>query len=105
MKSAIGLDISLHMLNVAKTVNKENYSYFVRGTATRLLIKDKVIDVSFAIDLLEHVTDPQDALLEQGRISKYAAIKVPLENAFLEYFVSQERKKYGHIPAYACIYA
>jgi len=42
-------------------------------------LQTKEIDLAFLIDVLEHIPDPISALNELKRISKFAIIKVPLE--------------------------
>jgi len=46
----------------------------------RTTLADKEADVTLMIDVIEHVPDPNAALREIGRISRYAIFKVPLED-------------------------
>lgn len=46
-------------------------------------IKDKEIDLTLMIDLLEHVSDTTKTLREVKRISKFIILKVPLEDNFI----------------------
>lgn len=46
-------------------------------------LTNKEIDLTLAIDLLEHVPNPTEALEELKRISKFVIFKVPLEDNLL----------------------
>ena len=46
-------------------------------------LEDKQIDISIMIDVLEHVPNPEEALVELSRISRFTVFKQPLEDNLL----------------------
>ncbi len=73
------LDVSPGMLEVQKKVNpklKKILNEDIRKTS----LNNKEIDLTMMIDILEHVPNPTKALEEIKRISKFAILKVPLED-------------------------
>ena len=70
------------MLEIQKKRNpdlKKALNEDVRKTS----LSDKEIDLILMVDLLEHVPNPTEALEEVKRISKFAILKVPLEDNLL----------------------
>jgi ubiquinone/menaquinone biosynthesis C-methylase UbiE len=73
------LDLSPGMLGIQKKRNpdlKRTLNEDIRKTS----IRNKEIDLTLMIDLLEHVPNPTEALEEVKRISRYVILKVPLED-------------------------
>jgi ubiquinone/menaquinone biosynthesis C-methylase UbiE len=80
------------------------------GDIRQTTLADKESGVTLMIDVLEHVPDPNAALREIGRISKYAVFKVPLEDNRYNRIYDARRKgalrkqrieQIGHINAYS----
>ncbi len=72
------LDLSPEILKIHKENNpdlKLSLNEDIRGTS----FKNKEIDITLMVDVLEHVPDPEKCLKELQRISKYVVFKVPLE--------------------------
>ena len=75
----IALDLSPGALSTQKENNpdlRKALNEDIRNTSLR----NKEIDLALVIDVLEHVPQPQRALNELRRISKYTIMKVPLED-------------------------
>ena len=73
------LDSSPGMLKIQKARNpdiKKALNEDIRKTS----LDNKEIDLTLMIDLLEHVSDPIEALNEVKRISNFVIFKVPLED-------------------------
>jgi len=73
------LDLSPRMLEVQRRNNPDLLKVLnedIRHTS----LADKEVDIALLIDVLEHVPEPQIALRELRRISKYAIFKIPLES-------------------------
>jgi ubiquinone/menaquinone biosynthesis C-methylase UbiE len=79
------------------------------GDIRHTTLADKESDVTLMIDVLEHVPDPNAALREIGRTSKYAILKVPLEDNLYDRIYDARRKgalrklrieEIGHINVY-----
>ena len=71
------LDLSPGMLKIQRQRNpglKKALNEDIRRTS----LSDKEVDLVLLIDLLEHVSNPVEALEEVRRISSYAIFKVPL---------------------------
>jgi ubiquinone/menaquinone biosynthesis C-methylase UbiE len=75
----------------------------------RTTLADKEADVTLMIDVLEHVPDPNAALREIGRTSRYAVFKVPLEDNLYDRIYDARRNgalrrqridQVGHINVY-----
>ena len=75
----------------------------------RTTLADKEADVTLMIDVIEHVPDPNAALREIGRISRYAVFKVPLEDNLYDRLYDarkhgalrkQRLEQIGHINVY-----
>jgi len=102
------LDLSPGMLSIQRKPNpdlKRALNEDIRKTS----LGDKQIDIALMIDVLEHIPDPEEALEEIKRISRYAVFKVPLEdNLFLRTWNCVKRgrqkdrsaKDLGHINYY-----
>jgi len=73
------LDLSPGMLKIQKKRNpgvKKVLNEDIRKTS----LKNKEIDLTLMIDVLEHVPNPEKALRELKRISEFVIFKVPLED-------------------------
>lgn len=102
------LDLSPAMLEIQKERNpdsKKALNEDIRKTS----LGDKEIDLILMIDVLEHVPNPTEALEEVKRISKFAILKVPLEDNLLDRtlnFIKRGRPRQnaietvGHINVY-----
>jgi len=73
------LDLSPGMLEAQKKNNPELKKILNENIQTTSL-DNKEIDLTLMIDLLEHVSNPVEALKEVKRISRFAIFKVPLED-------------------------
>ncbi|MBT9151781.1 MAG: Ubiquinone/menaquinone biosynthesis C-methyltransferase UbiE [candidate division WS2 bacterium] len=76
------LDLSPGMLKIQKERNP-NLKKTLNEDICKTSLADKEIDLTLAIDLLEHVPNPTEALEELKRISKFVIFKVPLEDNLL----------------------
>ncbi|MCJ7669192.1 MAG: class I SAM-dependent methyltransferase [Dehalococcoidia bacterium] len=76
------LDLSPGMLEIQKKRNP-NLKKALNEDIRKTSLGDKEIDLTLMIDLLEHVPNPAEALEEVKRISKFAILKVPLEDNLL----------------------
>jgi len=72
------LDLSAEMLKVQKKNNPR--AKMIQGNIKKTTFADKQFDLALMIDVLEHIPQPEEALKELQRISKYAIFKVPLES-------------------------
>ena len=73
------VDLSPGMLELQKKRNpdlKKSLNEDIR----KISLGDKESDLTLMIDLLEHLGNPVEALLEVKRISKFVILKVPLED-------------------------
>ena len=77
--------------------------YKLRSDASSLPIYDHYFDILFMFDLIEHTSEPRKVINEALRVSKYVAIKTPLELALYTSWNGGPKKlkdletKYGHI--------
>lgn len=80
-RQVYGVDISLEAIAFA---NRENgCSRLVAGTVYQLPFRDESFDLVLALETLEHLEDPEQALLELRRVtSKYCILSVPYEPYF-----------------------
>ena len=76
------LDLSPGMLQEQQKNNPE-LEQVLNEDITSTTLKDKSIDLTLMIDVLEHVSDPPAALQELKRISRHVLLKVPLEDHLL----------------------
>lgn len=97
------------MAILQKQKNTNIKSIFINGNAKSLPIKSKSIDLTFLIDVLEHIPNFEYALKEIARVSNYVIIKVPLEdNWYIKFkdFITREKtkkeriNKIGHINSF-----
>ena len=72
------IDLNQKMLRIQKDRNLD--TEFLREDIRQTSLKDKQIDLTLFIDVLEHVPNPEEALIELKRISNFVILKVPLEN-------------------------
>ncbi len=63
-----GIDISTTQLRVAQLRDKTNSVRYVYGDAYSIPFPRETFDVVMAMDLLEHVSDPQKVLFEASRV-------------------------------------
>ena len=73
------LDLSPGMLEIQKERNPDLKKALCEDICSTSL-SDKEIDLVLLIDVLEHVFNPKAALEEINRISRFAILKVPLED-------------------------
>lgn len=102
VEKRIGCDLSLRILTRAKS-NYPNTT-FVRADAQSLPFRDKQFDLAICTAVLEHLPDPEKALLEINRVSNYALIEVPLEDCLtlniwrsLRKFIGRTQQEGGHV--------
>lgn len=65
-----GLDLSVSSLEVARSLDPSGLAQYVVGSATELPFEDASFEVVCAMDLLEHVEDPQRVIAEAARVLK-----------------------------------
>lgn len=103
------LDLSPGMLEIQKKQNPD-LKKALNEDICKTSLRNKAIDLTLMIDLIEHVPNPTKALEEVKRISNFVIFKVPLEdNLVLRTwnFVARGRprqflrKTVGHIIAYS----
>jgi ubiquinone/menaquinone biosynthesis C-methylase UbiE len=102
------LDLSPGALKIQMKCNPD-LSKAINEDICETSLPDKEIDLALMIDVLEHVSNPSRALAELKRISRFAILKVPLEdNLLLRFsnFLSHGRtrrtlfKNLGHVNYY-----
>lgn len=102
------LDLSPEMLKAQQESNHD-LKKVLNENINETSLKDKEIDISLLIDVLEHVKDSKKALNEIRRISKFVIFKVPLEDNLMDNILNLINKdklkqdninKYGHIQLY-----
>ncbi len=106
--SKFALDLSPRALDIQKK-NNPNLSGTLNQDICENSLSNKAMDLTLMIDVLEHVTNPVEALKEAGRISHFLILKVPLEDNFVlkvwdfvrmgayrQYLI----KVYGHVNVY-----
>ncbi len=73
---------------------------FVRANAYRLPFADKQFSCSMLLEVLEHLEQPQKALAEICRISRYAILSVPHEPFFqaANFLRGKNLKQWGNDP-------
>jgi SAM-dependent methyltransferase len=104
----ITLDLSPGILSVQIANNPDVYKA-LNEDICKTSLDNKTVDICLMIDVLEHIPEPEKALKELCRVSKYAIFKVPLEdNLYMrirdfilcgktrEYFIRQ----WGHINSF-----
>ncbi len=95
----VGIDISEQSLQLAKKLNSN--VNFIKADITKIPYDRNAFDLVLALEVLEHLSDPQLALEELKRVTKkYCLISVPWEPFFsLGNFFSGRYVKYlGHNP-------
>lgn len=102
------LDLSPSILKVQKE-NNPDLKRAINEDICSTSLKDKEIDITLMIDVLEHVPNSQAALKELKRISCFVIFKVPLENNLIrktyDLFTGGKLRKraiekFGHINVY-----
>ncbi len=75
----IGIDLSADALKRAARGNRPTNTFFIRGDAENLPLRNESISISLCLDVLEHLPEPRKALRELKRVSKdLIVIAVPL---------------------------
>jgi len=77
--SKFALDLSPGMLEIQKKRNPD-LKKALNEDICKTSLANKEVDITLLIDLLEHASNPIEALKEVRRISKFAIFKVPLED-------------------------
>jgi len=86
LKDCWGIEVNKYALDLSPAAltmqhkNNPDLKKALNEDVCRTSLKDKEIDLTLMIDILEHIPDPGQALREAKRISKFAILKVPLEN-------------------------
>jgi SAM-dependent methyltransferase len=102
------IDLSPGMLSVQKE-NNPDLKICLNEDIKETSLRNKSVDLVLMIDVLEHLSNPSDALEEINRISKYCIFKVPLEDnldfRLINFFNGGKLKKMledkvGHINSY-----
>jgi 2-polyprenyl-6-hydroxyphenyl methylase/3-demethylubiquinone-9 3-methyltransferase len=65
-----GIDLSLHSLHIAKKQDTTKSAQYIHASAYELPFLDQSFDAVCALDLLEHVEDPQKVIQEASRVLK-----------------------------------
>lgn len=78
----LALDLSPGALEIQMKCNPD-LSKAINEDICETSLSDKEIDLALMIDVLEHVSNPTRALAELKRISRFAILKVPLEDNLL----------------------
>lgn len=73
------VDLSPKMIERQQETNPDLKSTRIEDVRD-LSFEDKEMDLALAVDVVEHVMEPERALSELARISQFAILKVPLEN-------------------------
>jgi SAM-dependent methyltransferase len=93
------LDLSPGMLEIQKGRNPD-LRRALHADIHSAPLKDKEIDLTLMIDVLEHVPEPAAALQEVRRFSKFILLKVPLEdNLYYNFsdFIRRGKVRQHHI--------
>lgn len=102
------LDLSLEMLKIQQRHNSG--SHILNEDIRKTSFRYKSIDLALMIDVLEHVPQPELALIELRRIANYVILKVPLEGNLasraLDLFDNGKHRqemiqKVGHVNLYS----
>lgn len=86
IESGVGVDISLNMLEAARSDFADERFYFVQGDATRLPLAENSFDNVFMFGGIHHVNDREALFSEIFRILKpggYFYYREPLDDFFL----------------------
>lgn len=76
----IGLDLSLENLNMADKITKAS---LIRGDINNLPFLKNSMDLVISLEVLEHLAEPESAILEIKRISReFAIFSVPNDRIF-----------------------
>ena len=78
----IALDLSPRALSLQVQTNPDIVKT-LNEDATETTLRPKEADLALMIDVLEHIPDPAKALRELSRVSKYAILKVPLDDTLI----------------------
>jgi ubiquinone/menaquinone biosynthesis C-methylase UbiE len=115
LRRAHGKEVTKYVIDLAPTMLQEQVKTNpdirkpLLGDIRQTTLADKEVDLTLMIDVIEHVPDPNAALREIGRISRYAVFKVPLEDNLYDRIYDTRRKgalrrlrleQYGHINVY-----
>lgn len=73
------VDLSPGFLQIQKARNPD-FAKALNEDICKTSLSSKEIDLTLAIDLIEHVNNPTEALEELKRISRFVIFKVPLED-------------------------
>ena len=76
------VDLTPGMLDVQRK-NNPDIKQVLNEDVRHMSLRDKQIDLTLMIDLLEHVPSPERALEEAARVSHFLILKVPLEDNLL----------------------
>jgi ubiquinone/menaquinone biosynthesis C-methylase UbiE len=116
LRQAHGKEVTKYTIDLTPAMLKEQVKTNpdikkpMLGDIRQTTLADKESDVTLMIDVLEHVPDPNAALREIGRTSRYAVFKVPLEDNLYDRIYDARRKgalrklrieQIGHINVYS----
>jgi glycosyltransferase involved in cell wall biosynthesis len=102
------LDLSPGMLKIQNN-NNPDIIQLLNEDIKKTSLRNKEIDLTLMIDVIEHVPNPEEALKELRRISKYVIFKVPLEDNLWNNTLNlinngktrkESKDKFGHINFY-----
>ncbi len=100
------LDLSLGILKIQKEKNLD-LKKALNEDICHTSLKNKEIDLTLMIDVLEHIPNPKMALEELKRISNFVLMKVPLEdNLYFKAlnFIKKSNKTYNSIEKFGHVY-
>lgn len=77
--SVVSCDISSSILKVTRNVNKN--LMLIKADCEQMPIRNKFADLVLAIDILEHLKNPREAVAEIARITKrWVVFRLPIED-------------------------
>lgn len=107
-RKGVGIDISEHSIELARSIVRNPRLSFVQGYADRLPFEDESFDKIVCNEVIEHVPDDKGTLKELSRVCKRGGlIYITAPNSFedmLPLFVRHCRKvdlKEGHLRRYS----
>ncbi|MFB6356658.1 MAG: methyltransferase domain-containing protein [bacterium] len=83
-REAVGLDISAKRLQEA--LNRNPDAHFVRAPVEGVPYPDDRFDLVTALDVIEHIPEPEAILREAHRLAEHMVIKFPIEDTLFDRF-------------------
>jgi len=76
----LGYEIKLYLNDIANKISDKVDGSFMSGDIRNIKIKSK-FDIVLAVDIIEHVKNPDIYISRIAQISRFAIMKIPLEGA------------------------